>query len=214
MNSSIITYLSPFVIEETKAKEYLVLKACLLSEGLTGNGHYYEIGEMKKITKQLEGKPVYYGASSKGKHLKGAIQQIGRVLEVWLDKTKNKIMGRIKVWNTQKFPRIIETIQAFGKGMGISVGGIGGLIPILRNGLPVLIKTGHGFLAKVINFIAKHIQLIPPNVPRGQESAKVLELEEALTKVELVPIQETLLVNPEIEIAFKYPIGSTIKISY
>ena len=212
--SSIINFQSPFIIEETTGKDFLILKACLLKEGMTGNGRYYEFSDFKKIAKDLVGKVVQYGATVGGKHLKRKMDKIGEVIETWVDEKARKIIGRIKVWNTKFFPRITETIMSFGKGMGISVGGKGGLQPILRDGLPVLIKTGHGFLAKVVNFIAKHIQLIPPNVPRGQEDAKVLDIEESLAKIQLVPIQETLMVNPEIQIVFSYPKGSDIRIIY
>lgn len=212
--SSIISFQAPFIIEESTGKDFVVLKACLLAEGETGNGHFYEFTDFGRIAKDLIGKVVRYGATEKGKHIKGKLSEIGKVVEAWVDEKTKKIMGRIRVWNTKTFPRITETIISFGKGMGISVGGEGGLEPILRNGLPVLIKTGHGFLAKVVNFIAKHIQLIPPNVPRGQEDAKVLSIEEALSKVELVPIQETLFVEPEIRIVFTYPKGSSVRILY
>lgn len=204
--SSKITFTSPFIIEETKTKDFIVLKACLLAEGMTGNGHFYEIGEMEKIAKQFVGKPVHFGASAEGKHLKTEEKEIGKVLSASLDKTKKKIFGRIKIWNTATFPNIIETVKSFGRGMGVSIGGSGGLIPLLKNGLPQLIKTGHGFISKVVNFILKQVQLIPPNVPRGQKSAKVLSIEEAL-QIELVPIEETLIVDPEIEISFHFQKG-------
>ena len=212
--TSAIRFQAPFIIEESTSKDYVVLKACLLAEGMTGNGHYYSFSDFKNIAKQLVGKVVRYGATKDGKHIHNKLHEIGRVIDAWVDEKTKKIYGRIKVWNTKIFPRITETILSFGRGMGISIGGEGSLQPILRNGLPVLISTGHGFLARVVNFIAKHVQLLPPNVPRGQEDAKVIGIEEAISKVELVPIEETLFVEPEIKIVFSYPEGSLITITY
>lgn len=209
-----ITYLSPFTIEETESKDYLVLNTCFLSEGMTGNGHMYTFSEMKRIVKQLIGKNVFFGATKKGKHIKDEKHTIGEVISAFLDTAKRKIYGKIKIYNTKTFPNLINTVRSYGRGMGISIGGAGGLVPLLKNGLPVLIKTGHGFLSKVVNMIVKHVQLIPPNVPRGQQEAQVLGVEETLYKIELVPIQETLIVNPEVkvEIEITYPKGSLISI--
>jgi hypothetical protein len=212
--SSNIIFNSPFVIEEAISKDYSILRTCFLSEGLSGNGRYYQFNDFPKIAKDLVGKVVRYGADEAGRHLKDKVYEIGEVISTWVDETTHKIMGRIKVWNTEKYPKIIDTIKSLGKGMGISVGGNGGLEPILNDGLPVLTTTGHGFLAKVVNFIVNHVQLIPANVPRGQQDAKVLDIEETLSKLELVPIEETLIVKPELEIVFTYPVGSTVKITY
>lgn len=206
MESS-ITFMGPFEIEESEAKDYVILKACLLAEGMTGNGHFYEIEEMEKIAKQMVGLPIRFGATLKGKHIKVKKHEIGKVLSAILNKAKRRIFGRLKVWNTKEFPNIVETIMSFGKSMGISIGGDGGLVPILKNGFPVLIRKGHGFLAKVVDMIVKHVQIVPPNVPRGQKDARVLSVEEALQEVTLVPIQETLIVNPEIEISISYQKG-------
>lgn len=203
-----VTFQAPFVIEETVSKDFIVVKGCLLAEGMTGNGHYYSFPEIKKIAKDLVGKSVRFGSTIKGKHFKKKIYEVGRVIETWVDTVKKRIIGRVKVWNTKHYPKIIETIQFYGKAMGFSIGGDAkGLVPILKNGLPILINTGHGFVAKIVGMIVDHLQIVPPNVPRGQQSAKVLNIEETLQNIELIPIEETLTVNPEIEVEFIYPKG-------
>lgn len=211
MQTFTVTFKGPFEIEETETKDFIVLKGCFLAEGLTKNGHYYEFDELKRIAKDIIGKPVNWGArlaeTGGFKHLKEKVHQIGEVIEAWVDEAKKKIIGRVKVWNTSTFPRIVETIKKFGKAMGFSIGGKAKwLQPIMKNGLPVLTETGHGFLGKVIGMQVEHLQIIPPEIPRGQEQAKVEDLEETLQKIELVPIQETLNVNATL--VFTYPRGA------
>lgn len=182
-----ITFQAPFEIEETESKDYTIVKGTLLSAGFTGNGHFYSFAEVKRIAKDLVGKPVRFGSSRIGKHFKTKAYEVGKVLETWIDSAKKRILGRVKIWNTSKVPQIVETIKYYGSRMGFSIGGKASrLDPILKNGLPQLISTGHGILARIIGMKVKHLQIIPPETPRGQESAKVEEVE------------ETLWVNPEI----------------
>lgn len=155
---------------------------------ITANGREYLSEEGGTIAASLIGMPVYFGAKfgidpislKVGfKHLKKARNMVGRVVRSIFDKAKNLIKGAVEVWNTPVFPNLISKIK---KGWGFSIGGR------VRNFLDTGKINEYGNAVKrAIGMVANHMQLLAPQIPRGQQAAQVEDVK---------AVEETVMFNP------------------
>lgn len=189
-------YQTPIVIEETfQEPNGLIISGTLLAEGESKNGNLYTIEEMKNIADESVGKPLKVGVTTRVDPNTNLLTEnmhdireeniVGKIIKTKLIKDKEG-KGKIKFWavvfNTLKFPEITETLK---KGWGVSIRGI-------AKGIKYLLKGGR-LLRQILGTKILDVQLVPPEIKRGQNEAKV---EEVGTE-----IQETLIVNePKIKI--------------
>lgn len=160
----------PLEVEEAFANRALLKGVFLKLKKVTKNGREYQIEEGESIAKGLVGMPVYFGTDPlTNKHVRDSDHLVGRVIKAVFDKAKKVIRGVIEVWNTSTFPNLIESIK---KGWGFSIGGKAkDLIPT-----GTLNSLGRA-IVKVIGMKPNHLQLLKPEVPRGQQEARVTEVE-------------------------------------
>jgi len=180
-------FISPTMVtvEET-AQGVAMIKGTLLAEGVSRNGNLYEIKEMAEIAKRAIGTPIYVGTMRKrdpntglmmkNKHANVEENRVGEIIHAWLDKAKRKIKFIAELVNTEKHPNIIKLVK---KGWGISIGGVATKAKI------VITETAR-LLTKIAGLMVNHVQLLPPNVLRGQDEAKVenVEVQESVGIVE------------------------------
>ena len=164
MNVFEFIFTSPIeIIDESETK---IVEATLLAEGVSKNGRLYTIEEMKRIAKQVVGKPVFYGVDPvTNEHvnpLRGHenVPQIGEVVKAWFDETTRKIKAHIKL-----FADFFETVKDKIKKIGVSIGGKAK--QLIRK------VIGGKTVWQVVGAIIDHIQLVPPNRPVGVKEAKV-----------------------------------------
>lgn len=186
-------FIAPTEIEiEETASGVALIKGVLLREGTSKNGNLYTISEMEKIAKQAEGMPIYvgtttkvdpnYGIARKGMHNNTTPNKVGKILSATFDKTKRVIRYIAQILNTVVHPKIIEEVKA---GWGISIGGVCTKARLVIDGVGRV-------LTKVLGMKLNHVQLIPPNVIRGQDEAIVSEvqIQETMIIYETIPEQE------------------------
>lgn len=176
-------FISPTVVTiEESSTGVAMISGTLLAEGISRNGNVYTVSEMKKIAEQAVGMPIYVGTMTKldpnlgvrrkGMHANVEKNRVGKIINAVF----NKIARKIKYWaelvNTEAYPKIIEEVKA---GWGISIGGIATKAKI------ILDQFGR-ILTKVLGMKLTHIQLLPPDVVRGQDVAKVegVEIQESM----------------------------------
>jgi len=171
------------VIQET-TEGVAIVEGTLLVEGISRNGNFYTVEEMKKIAKQTEGKPVFYGVTTKinpntgllGKNLHDNDEsaRIGRIMETLFDAVKRKITFIAEIVNTVAHPDVIHKIKS---GWGISIGGF------VMNAKRFYNKKLKRIVLKIKDMVVEHMQIVPPSITRGQKDAKVKS----------VKIQETMI---------------------
>jgi len=176
-------FISPtkIVLEET-ARGVAIISGTLLSEGISRNGNLYTIEEIEHIAKQGEDQPIYTGTMTKidpntgllCKNLHANIEQkkIGRIIRTWLEGRKIKFLAEIV--NTLEFPDIVNKVKT---GWGISIGGVATKAKQLWD------KISNRIITKIKDLTLQHVQLLEPQVSRGQETAQV----------ETVKVQETMV---------------------
>jgi len=167
-----IQYTAPFEIEETR-DDGIFINGTLLAEGLSKNGNLYTLDEMESIAKSAEGVPIRYGVTTdidpntgmlaRNVHDKSDENIIGKIVKTVLDPVKRIIKYWAVLWNSIKFPNITETVK---KGWGVSIGGWA------KKGVWILDKIGRAVL-RIIGLKVNHVQLLSPEVKRGQDEAKV-----------------------------------------
>lgn len=157
-----ITITGPFDVVETKEGKTFLTGTFLKLDSVTGNGRVYRFEEGKRIAGDIIGNPVYHGIDEVNKHLRGKLYEVGKVVKAWVVKAKKIIRGVIEVWNTKTYPNITETVK---KNWGFSVGG---QVDALQ-----LIMKGGRLIMKCFGMAVNHLQLIKPNVERGQREARV-----------------------------------------
>lgn len=146
----------------------------------TQNGREYLIEEADQIVRGLVGMPVYFGVDSiTNKHMNVPSHQVGRVIKAVYDRAKKVIRGAVEVWNTKVFPSLVEKIR---KGFGFSIGGKA--MDLQPTG--TLNRIGRAIM-RVIGMRPNHLQLLEPKVPRGQQEAKVTDVQ---------PVEESLEFDP------------------
>jgi DNA polymerase II small subunit/DNA polymerase delta subunit B len=158
-------------IEETD-QGVAIIKGTLLVEGVSTNQRLYEIDEMESIAKQAIGVPITCGIkkiiSADGKtirtlHEDSPENEVGRIMETFLDKVKKKITFIGHIVNTAKFPDIVKKVR---EGWGISIGGM------VHEAHHVLDKAGR-LVMKIKNMLVQHVAIVEPSISRGQKEAKV-----------------------------------------
>ena len=198
-------FISPIDIDiEETTIGVAMIKGTLLAEGISRNKNYYTIDVMEEIAKSAEGKPIYVGIMRKphpdtGVMLKSAHANIeenyvGRIIQTFVDKVARKIKFIASIVNTEKFPKLIEEVK---QGWGVSIGGQANARWVLDS----LKRT----VMKILGMTVTHVQLIAPEVVRGQDEAQVED-------VEPCEIEETMMFYevPEIKIV-KIKLGHGIK---
>jgi len=166
-------YLSPFAIDiEESSLGVAIINGTLLAEGVSRNGNLYTLDEMDNIAKSAEGAPIYCGTMRKFNEFRGVFNRnahanvepnrVGRIIKTWVDTVARKIRFLAEIVNTDNFPHLIEEVKT---GWGVSIGG---------KGLAQWIRDNAGrIVTKISNLAINHIQLLPPNVIRGQDEAQV-----------------------------------------
>jgi|GEM_PF-2664456 len=176
-------FISPTVITiEESSTGVAMISGTLLAEGISRNGNVYTVSEMKKIADQAMGMPIFVGTMTKidpnlgiprrGMHANVQKNRVGKIVSAVFDKISRKIKYWAELVNTEEHPKIIEEVKA---GWGISIGGVATKAKI------ILDQFGR-LLTKVLGMKLTHIQLLPPNVIRGQDAAKVegVEIQESM----------------------------------
>lgn len=180
-------FTSPLFVEvEESGTGVAMISGTLLSEGMSRNGNLYTIEEMEKIAASAKGAPIYFGTMTKinpnngllTKNMHGNVQSnyVGQIMECFLDKIAKKIKFVAHILNTPNFPHIVEEVK---HGWGVSIGGKG----IGR----MIIDTAGNVITKIMNLVVNHVQLLAPDVPRGQDAAQV-------ESKEVKEIQESMLI--------------------
>uniref|UniRef100_A0A6M3XM13 Uncharacterized protein n=1 Tax=viral metagenome TaxID=1070528 RepID=A0A6M3XM13_9ZZZZ len=172
-----------FEVEESTVDKAILSGNLLKLDSVTGNGRRYRFEEGEQIAKDITGQSLFFGVDPKtNKHLRGKKYQVGKVLKAWVDKAKKIIKGLVEIWNTKTYPKIVEEVKS---GWGFSIGGD---VKALR-----VIVSGGRLIMECIGMIARHLQLIKPNVPRGQKVARV-EGKQAVE--ETITVEETISFEP------------------
>lgn len=178
----IFTVTGPLEVEETFSNRAILSGTFLKLEKVTKNKREYRFEEGAEIAKALEGMPVYFGVDPiTNKHLKGALHKVGKVIRSIFDKAKKTIRGWVEVWNTEQYPDVANRVS---KGWGYSIGGKAKGFE-LKFGK---VKTAVGnLIMRIFGMMPNHLQLLEPEVTRGQEEAKVSTVK---------GVEETLSLDP------------------
>lgn len=170
-------FTSPIEIEET-VEDRTMISGTLLVEGTSRNGNLYTIDEMENIANSSVGVPIKFGVGieidpnsgtlKKNSHIKDEDAVVGKIVKTLLIPKERRIKYWALITNTVMHPNIAETVK---KGWGVSIGGWA------KFGKWVVDKVGN-LLMKIIGLKVNHVQLLPPDVKRGQEAAKVEEVGE------------------------------------
>lgn len=187
---------SPIEIEETFKDGKTVISGTLLVEGRSRNKNYYTLEEMKGIAKTAMGAPIRFGTETRvdpnsgildpNMHAKGDHNIVGQIVRTAVDKIKKRIKFWAQIMNTVTHPNIAETVK---KGWGVSIGGNA------RGGRWILDQMGK-LVLKVFGVKIDHVQLLKPTTRRGQDEAKVedVEIQEtALAFSKLPPIKINII---------------------
>lgn len=178
-------YISPTKINvEETSHGVAIIEGTLLAEGISRNGNLYTVEEMEKIAKEAEGIPIYTGTTikpdpntgivCKNMHANISKNKVGRIIRAVFESASRKIKFWAEIVNTDTFPNLIKQIR---NGWGISIGGIATKAKQLIDGISGKIVT------KIMGLKLQHVQLLAPSVVRGQDAARV----------ENVQIQETMI---------------------
>jgi len=188
---------APLEVEEAFQDRAILSGTFLKLKKVTKNGREYQIEEGDQITKSLMGMPVFFGTDPlTNKHIKSAQNQVGRVFKTLFDKGQKIIKGFVEIWNTALFPDLVSKVK---KGWGFSIGGIAkSLIPTGK-----LNKLGRAIM-KVLGMKPNHLQLLEPQVIRGQVEAQVKTVKELEETFEFDPCPWGLCTLPE-----EHPIEET-----
>ena len=176
-------FISPTTVTiEESSTGVAMISGTLLAEGISRNGNVYTVSEMENIAEQAIGMPIFVGTMTKvdpnlgirrkGMHANVNKNRVGKIINAVFDKISRKIKYWAELVNTEDHPKIIEEVKA---GWGISIGGIATKAKI------VLDHFGH-ILTKVLGMKLSHVQLLPPDVIRGQDAACVegVEIQESM----------------------------------
>jgi hypothetical protein len=166
-------FISPTQIDvEESSLGVAIISGTLLAEGISKNGNLYTLDEMENIARSAEGVPIYVGITTKidpntglltkNMHQNSDEHRVGKILQTIFDKVARKIKFIAELVNTALHPTIVEEVK---KGWGISIGGKG-------NASYILDSLGR-LLTKIIGLKMNHVQLLPPEVIRGQDDAQV-----------------------------------------
>jgi len=155
-------YQSPIEVEES-GKQFFVT-GCLMSEGLSLNGNYYEFESLKSIAESAVSKPVYMGLTTQlvnGFRVRNLHDRskapIGRIVKTWLNKTARRVYFKALVYNRE----IAEKIK---QGWHVSIGG---------NVLHEIVEEAGRKIARIKRCIVSHLQVFSPEVPSGVQGAEV-----------------------------------------
>lgn len=188
-------YISPVSLDVEETEQGVaMIRGTLLSEGVTGNGHLYTLDEMENIAKGAEGVDIFYGTMTKFEESIGMLKRnahadtnenkVGRIIKTIFDRAARKISFIAQIMNTDKFPDLINKVK---KGWGVSIGGQG-------KGRFLLDSLGR-LITQVCGMQVRHVALLDPFTPRGQQSAQVesdpvdTEFQESMTFYELPPVK-------------------------
>lgn len=166
-------FTSPLSIELEESKiGVAVISGTLLAEGMSKNGNLYSFDEMEKIAATAKGVPIYYGTvtkmnpnsglKTKNMHANMEHNLVGQIMETFLDPIARRIKFIAHIIDNPNFPNLIQEVK---KGWGISIGGKG----IGR----YLIDTFGRVITKIMGLTVNHVQLLPPDTPRGQDAAQI-----------------------------------------
>jgi hypothetical protein len=205
---------TPLEVEETFSDRVILTGTVLRLDSATKNGRIYQIEEAEQIAQGLVGMPVYFGvrpptlvntplglAVERGKHDRDG-DSVGRVFKTLHDKANNIIKAWVEVWNNSRFPDLVQRIK---KGWGFSIGGIA---QDMKN-TGVLNSVGRA-IKKVFGMKPNHLQLIEPEVPRGQEDAKVEDVQAVQETLEFDPCPWGMCETPTANTGYPVTGGTTI----
>lgn len=185
---------TPLEVEES-FQDRAILKGTLLKlESITKNGNIYQIEEAQEIASGLVGMPVFYGTDplNRNKHIKDLEHpetiSIGRVFKTLVNEAKKTIEGWVEVWNNSTFPDLVQKIK---KGWGFSIGGKATDLQ-LTGGVNALGR----FIKRVFGLKPHHLQLLSPELPRGQDEAKVEEVKEVEESLSFDPCPWGVCITP------------------
>lgn len=179
-------YISPAQVSiEESAVGVAIISGTLLSEGISRNGNLYTVEEMEHIAHQGEGIPIYVGTKTgfdqntglrcKNLHDRKEDNCVGEIMRTVFDPISRKIKFWAKIFNTEKYPDLIEKVKT--SGWGVSIGGIATKAKHIIDGITNKIVT------KIMGLELNHVQLLAPNEVRGMDSARV----------ENVQVQESMI---------------------
>jgi hypothetical protein len=175
------------VIEETAVTGRALVKGIMLREGISSNQNVYTIPLMEKIVNQCIGLPVYFGTATKidtnlgirrdNMHADFEPNKVGRIIEAVFDPIKRVINYVAEIFNTAKFPHIVEEIKT---GWGVSIKG--------NADAQLVMDKAKRIFYRIQKMICTSLQLLAPDVCLGQDEARV----------QCVEIQETFIIETPI----------------
>lgn len=152
LDEIVINYRSPIEVMEKKGGKAYLKGTFIRLDIPTTNGRIYRFEEGQQIAREALGKPVYVFSNITG-HIKNKSHEIGKIIKAWLDKPSKSIKGIVEVWNTHKFPSIVEEVRTR---WGFSIGGRAQFMQFLARGSRLFMRA--------INFSINHLQLLRPQV--------------------------------------------------
>lgn len=167
-------FISPIDIKiEETSNGVAIIEGTLLKEGVSRNGNLYTIEDMENIAEKARGVQINFGVVRKIDDTFGALVKtlhdetesavVGKIMETFIDAKDRAIKFIGHVVNTDKYPDIINRIKA---GWGVSIGGWAKKAMYIPHKL-------RGMVLKIKDMLVTHVQLVPPNIVRGQAAAQV-----------------------------------------
>lgn len=153
------------ILSFEEGKGYLKVK-CLIAEldKTSLNGNRYKFTESQQICESIRGKPVRFGTTWVGRHLKDA-PIIGVVHRAW---TEGK---RLLAWIRIHSKEFIDGIRS-GVQYKFSFGG--------QAESRKVVATEEGYYQELSGVKPNHLQMLSPDSLAGFPSTKILEVEESV----------------------------------
>ncbi len=180
-----VMFNTPIIVMESRNGHKFLEGTLIHLDMPTQNNRVYRFEEAEKIAREAIGKPVRVGVDSKGLHIEDEDNTVGRVTDTIIDKGKKLVKGIIEVWNTKKFPNIVDEIS---KAWRFSVGG-------WIHGFQFVHESFGRFIRKCLGFDITNIQLLRPNEKAGDEKALIEVISDS-------PVGETISFSPNISVLF------------
>lgn len=155
---------SPFeVIEESKSAGVRLKGVFIKLNKPTTNGRVYPAEtEGENIAETLKGAPVYWGVNPiTNKHVKR--DPVGRVLSAFYNKLKGVVEGTVEIFESSGLGDLLRKMKT----VGFSIGG-----------KAQDLRSIGGGLKRVVGMVCNHLQILGPEILRGQVEAQGYVTEE------------------------------------
>lgn len=171
-------FVSRLTIEET-SKRKAIVSGILATTGISRNGWFYDLESLKEIAETSIGKPVFFGIKKFGYdrstgliirnlHDDSEENRIGRIIKTVLNRKQRIVKFFAEVWNTKKFPNIVQKIK---QGFGVSIKGT-------CHDAKLLIEKAKQKIFQIRDMLIQSVQIFnPQHAKAGIAKAKVESIE-------------------------------------